>query len=334
MRLLQLVPRVAPEQEGVSGFAAALADALRAEAGCDSTISVPEFAGPSGLRIFDDAAAEPAAVLLHYVGYGYEARGVPLRLARAWESAQIVGRRRGVRFGVVFHEVVAFGPPWRSSFWLYPLQRGVARRILGAADIASTSLERYRRLLGSLDSSKSVEVMGIPSTIGEPTTVSHLDSREPRLVVFGSSGVRRRVWGAHREDVEAAARVLEVEEIVDVGAEAGAPESLEGRRVLRLGVTPASEISDLLGRSRGGFLAYPPDFLGKSTVYAAYAAHGVVPVCTWRGRQARRARPDEPWMTPGGRADPRTVATLARAHYATRSLARHVAAWCRLLEPR
>lgn len=334
MRLLQLVPRVAPEQEGVSGFAAALGGVLRAEAGHDSTIAAPNFASPSGLGIFGDTADEPAAVLLHYVGYGYEARGVPRRLARAWESAQIEGRRRGVRFGVMFHEVVAFGPPWRSSFWLHPLQRRIARRILEAADTAVTSLERYRRLLGALEPTMDVEVIGIPSTIGEPTTVSDFERREPRLVVFGSSGVRRRTWGAHREDLAAASRALEVEEIVDVGVEAGAPESLDGRRVLRLGVVPSLEISDLLGRSRGGFLAYPPDFLGKSTVYAAYAAHGVVPVCAWRGRQARRTRPDEPWTTPDGKIDPRTVATLARTHYATRSLARHAAAWRRLLEPR
>jgi hypothetical protein len=334
MRLLQLVPRVAPEQEGVSGFAAALGDALRAEAGCDSIISVPELASPSGLRIFGDASAEPAAVLLHYVGYGYQARGVPRQLARAWESAQIEARRRGVRFGVMFHEVVAFGPPWRSSFWLHPQQRRVARRILGAADTVITSLERYRHLLGSLEPTKDVEVIGVPSTIGEPPTVSDFERREPRLVVFGSSGVRRRTWEAHREDVAAAARALDVGEIVDVGAEAGAPESLEGRRVVRLGVTPAPEISDLLGRSRAGFLAYPPDYLGKSTVYAAYAAHGVVPVCTWRGWQVRRVRPAEPWMTPHARVDPKSVASLAGAHYATRNLARHAAAWRRLLEPR
>jgi hypothetical protein len=47
------------------------------------------------------------------------------------------------------------------------------------------------------------------------------------------------------------------------------------------GLLPAGEVSGLLADSRAGFLAYPPAFLAKSTVFAAYAAHGVAPVCAW-----------------------------------------------------
>ena len=37
-------------------------------------------------------------------------------------------------------------------------------------------------------------------------------------------------------------------------------------------------MSELLQRTRFGFVAYPLDFIGKSGVFAAYAAHGVVPI--------------------------------------------------------
>jgi hypothetical protein len=37
-------------------------------------------------------------------------------------------------------------------------------------------------------------------------------------------------------------------------------------------------VSELLQRTRFGFVAYPPDYIGKSGVFAAYAAHGVVPI--------------------------------------------------------
>src|SRR5690606_11827887 len=114
---------------------------------------------------------------------GYDPRGVPRELARAWEQARAEGQRRGVRIGAMFHEVAAFGPPWRSSFWTHPSQRRIARRMLGVADAAITSLESYRRLLGGRVSGKSVEVIGIPSTVGEPASVSDFDRREPRLVV-------------------------------------------------------------------------------------------------------------------------------------------------------
>jgi hypothetical protein len=59
-----------------------------------------------------------------------------------------------------------------------------------------------------------------------------------------------------------------------------------------------------------------------------------VPVCAWRGRQARAPRPDEPWVAAGEIADPAAVAARARAHYDGRCLARHAEVWRRLLEPR
>jgi hypothetical protein len=37
-------------------------------------------------------------------------------------------------------------------------------------------------------------------------------------------------------------------------------------------------VRELLQRARFGFVAYPLDFIGKSGVFAAYAAHGVVPI--------------------------------------------------------
>src|SRR5262249_21374532 len=37
-------------------------------------------------------------------------------------------------------------------------------------------------------------------------------------------------------------------------------------------------VSELLERTRFGFIAYPLDFIGKSSVFAAYSAHGVVPI--------------------------------------------------------
>jgi hypothetical protein len=32
-------------------------------------------------------------------------------------------------------------------------------------------------------------------------------------------------------------------------------------------------------------MVYPPAFLPKSGIFAAYCAHGVLPVCVWDGRQ-------------------------------------------------
>ena len=44
------------------------------------------------------------------------------------------------------------------------------------------------------------------------------------------------------------------------------------------GALPRDRVSDLLAQARFGFVAYPFDVLGKSGVFAAYAANGVIPV--------------------------------------------------------
>src|SRR5205814_809339 len=51
-----------------------------------------------------------------------------------------------------------------------------------------------------------------------------------------------------------------------------------GTPIISKGVLPRNAVSELLQRARFGFVAYPLDFIGKSGVFAAYAAHGVVPI--------------------------------------------------------
>jgi hypothetical protein len=66
-------------------------------------------------------------------------------------------------------------------------------------------------------------------------------------------------------------------------------------------------VSRLLLDSFAGFLAYPSAFLGKSTIFAAYCAHGLLPV------------------QPGEKAEPGVAqerATSAREWYLRHSLAR------------
>jgi hypothetical protein len=56
------------------------------------------------------------------------------------------------------------------------------------------------------------------------------------------------------------------------------PHTLAGAPVISKGVLPQGAVSELLQCTRFGFVAYPLDFIGKSGVFAAYAAHGVVPI--------------------------------------------------------
>jgi hypothetical protein len=290
VKVLQIVPHLPPPFEGVGTHAAALAGALAARFGIETrfVIGDPRWnrgtgngARPVPARTASALAAElggETTVLLHYVNYGYQSRGCP-----AWLVEGLVRWRHGAqrrRLVTLFHEVWASGPPWRSSFWLQPLQRRLAGEVMRVSAAAVTSLERYGEAIRSLEDSAEVRVMPVFSTVGEPAAIP-LEKRARRIVVFGGAGVRRRAYGRFLADLAEAARVVAAEEIWDVGPAIDLP-SFAGKVPIRsLGVLPANEVSDLLLDSIGGFLAYPPDFLPKSTIFAAYCAHGMLPICAW-----------------------------------------------------
>jgi len=109
--------------------------------------------------------------------------------------------------------------------------------------------------------------------------VPPLVERRRRLVVFGGGGPRSRVYMRSRLALEQTCRNLEIEEIVDIGPCLGFEiQPVNGTPVTCLGVKTAQEISSLLSSSVVGFFDYPAEFLAKSTIFAAYCAHRVIPV--------------------------------------------------------
>lgn len=289
---------------GVGSYAVTLAEALagrfglesrwvaarRAAAGDGDAGPGPDVSagrdGELGLALSPREEAEP--VLLHYVGYGYQRRGCPRWLLRG--LARWRKERPGGRLVTLFHEVYATGPPWTSSFWLSPLQRRLARRLAGLSDGLVTSLGLYGDLLARWRDREDIAVMPVFSTVGEPEVVLPFADREPRLAVFGGAGARARAYG---ELGAALARALEdagAEGIDDLGPPLPAlPAEVAGRPVRGHGYLPAPQVSALLSRARAGFVAYPAAFLAKSTIFAAYAAHGLAAACAW----PRPSRPRE-----------------------------------------
>jgi hypothetical protein len=72
---------------------------------------------------------------------------------------------------------------------------------------------------------------------------------------------------------------LGIKKIFDVGPRSFAmPRDIAGVPVISKGVLAPQAVSELLREVRFGFIAYPVDVIGKSGVFAAYAAHGVVPI--------------------------------------------------------
>ncbi len=292
MRLIQIVPRLRPF-DGVSDYALLLARRLRDDHGVDSTFVAA--AGPpspaTGFAAHVMASATPDAcdnalaaagcgqgahVLLHYVGYGYAPRGAPLWLSRA------VARARpafGFRLGVAFHELYATGRSWNSSFWLSGVQRWIARRLAVSCDWALVTREASRQWLearGGL-AGKPVSVVPMCSTVGEPPAPPAASTRPAVLVVWGGRATKDAVYGEQWPLVREACRSLGITRIVDIGPAASRyPE--DGPAVDVRGMLDAPDLSRELLAARFGLLRYPASFLAKSTIYAAYCAHGVIPL--------------------------------------------------------
>jgi hypothetical protein len=320
VNILQIVPRLPPPEEGVGSYALCLERALAGHGISTRFLTVEGGGIAQGLE-----ESEADALLLHYANYGYQRRGCPFWMPGALRRWR---RRGGRRLVTVFHEVYATGPPWRSSFWTQPFQRLIAAAVAQASDALVTSLDLYVRRIGPEAAPGKTSVTPVFSTVGEPPEPPPLASRARRMVLFGGRGARARAYGELRRDLLAACRTLGVEEIADIGPPLErTEEAVDGIPVRQLGVLPAAEASRLLLDSLAGFVAYPAYFLPKSTIFAAYCAHGVLPVQAWRRRSLEGGTAPR-WT---GSGDLQAAATAARAWYERHSLAVQTEAFRRLL---
>ena len=339
--LIQLTP---PGQGGVRDYL----ECLKAEWACAGIEShVMELSQASvatrGLidRLLDlaDASARddrPAtiSVLIHFSGYGYERRGLCFWLLRELEQAKA---RLGDRLRVVtmFHELFASGPPWGSAFWLSPLQAHIARRLARMSDVIWTNTGPHDRWLREqVGPSTTISVQPVFSTVGEPEHLAAVSGRTPSLVVFGSPSTRRRALAALPPYVESLER-QGITEIIEVGSGEASPWTATGLKLRFLGRMEKPDLRALLERSAYGLIEYPPNCLGKSTVFAAYAAHGCVAINVAHaaddsdGLQAGKhfVSLSRDTTIPNNEHSREAMATAARFWYEPNSLPRQAAAF-------
>jgi len=298
--LIQVVPRRTAEPNGVADYALALARALRAYRSADSvflsgtplvdgrpvedgwkTVCVPKRKAQMLADTVQVLSAETnaRAVVLHFSGYGYQKRGIPVWLV---QGLRIWSCRAGrVPLLTIFHELYATGRPWQSSFWVSPLQKQIARSILNLSSAAITPIDVCSKRLSEwrIGNATKITTMPVFSNVGEPGCGSAPCARSAAAVVFGLAGVEDSIFGIYRSEIERIISALGIEKILDVGPRLSSmPRTLTGAPVISKGVLPRGAVSELLQRARFGFVAYPVDCIGKSGVFAAYAAHGVVPI--------------------------------------------------------
>ncbi len=237
--VLHILPRFHPVLDGVGDYALKLALGLRGAGKWESAFLVtdPGWSGPDrhegfGLHKLSatsgPALAEtlvslrPETVLVHYVTYGYQPKGMPFWFQAGFDRWR-QGAGRGARVVVLFHELWASGPPWSSACYSGLAQRWLVRRMLRAGDAAVTSNHRMRRMLDRIQPGKTA-LLPIPSSMpADGLARPPAGNRKTRLLVFGQEGQRLLSLRTHLGLIRslAASDQLESVRVVGKGAAGG-----------------------------------------------------------------------------------------------------------------
>jgi len=299
--IVQIVPKRTSRSDGIGDYAVHLAQGLSCQHGLETvfvsgTPDADEPRATDGWPTYSNTARnseaflealgksasnqQVTALVLHVSGYGYAKRGAPLWLLRAMREWRV--RKPSINLIAILHELYAQGSPANSSFWLGPLQRHVAKGLWNLADAGLTTNSVYRDELIAWrpEMADSLALMPVPSNVGEPEQIVPFHERPSRAAVFGTSGNAAVIYERHGDRIADIIDAHGIDEIVDIGSrQQAAPERIGNARVRACGRLAADEVSDVLMQCRLGLIAYDAARLGKSTIFGAYAAHGVVPVC-------------------------------------------------------
>lgn len=279
LNLLQIVPRLPPSICGVGDYASLLAESLQRNYNiessyivCDSKWKGKENKCPINVSVLAKRSVtdlvrsidqiNPGAMLVQYSNYGFHRRGIPRWLI---EGLCIASKKYRVISFV--HEISANGPIWSSSFWLRFEMNRLALKLARISSNVLTNRKESARFFGA-------EAIPLPvfSTFGEPACeLPDWNEREPWVVCFGfQKGFSKDYFKNLRNFVQTRKieRILSLgRQIANVPRYAGCPEFEQ------LGIVDADKASSIFLKSRYGYLAYDINFLGKSSILAAYAAH-------------------------------------------------------------
>lgn len=358
-KILQIVPRLSPDVDGVGDYSLQLAHQLREHHQILSDFLVFRPSRRTQPRVGDftvhrldthtveglleQIPVDTSTVVLQYSNYPYLRGKLD---SPAWLVAALSAlRQRGLRVVIMFHELPTLR--YRGIRCPNPVQRRVSRALAQVADEVVTNNTAFQQTLAGWVKSP---VHCIPnfSTIGEPDRVSPLRDRTRSLIVFGSSD-RTRVYRNNLPRLQQICQQLNIQTLYDVGRPVEwDSEGLATRvNVVKTGFLPAAEVSQLMSNALAGLFDYQrfPRNLAKSTVYAAYCAHGLLPICNRQplcpqdGIVANQHYLDTLALqrlseqTPDLLASLQIIANNAHGQYQTRTLANCAKAFARFVQP-
>ena len=100
-------------------------------------------------------------------------------------------------------------------------------------------------------------------------------------MIFGRAGTKAPIYQTYKSDLEIICSTLNIEEIYDIGPPAiGRVDMIGAIPVSHMERCESPEASRILLDSFAGIIDYPCKRLAKSSVFASYCAHGMLPINT------------------------------------------------------
>jgi hypothetical protein len=302
--VLQIVPHLPGTFDGVGDYALNIAKALSADHGITTTFLVAgktTVTSKEGYTVISGLSREAPGelaekyehVILHYVNYGYQARGIPFALRAL--AKQLRSQLRG-RWITMFHELYASGPPWKSAFWLRPVQVRIARDVIDVSTACIVSNAPIREAILAYDPGKKIYLGPVMSNFGEPELTS-FDTSPRRWAICGGSALIERSVTLFEQlhQLIPAAFAPERLDVIGGHEENSIRATLDRLASSRPGMSShyhpgvsADRASEILRQSSFGWLDYFgagkmwPGMVLKSGAFAAFCAHGIVPVLSHR----------------------------------------------------
>lgn len=295
LKVVSIVPRLPPAIDGVGDYAVNIARNLKKEFFIDTHFivgnqdprksflietyksdSVASRNSSSLDKILGQFNPINSIIFLNYATRAYGYKGCPLWILNSLKRY----KSREGKIAIMFHEIYAQEARFMSSDFLMSFaQKQVVRAFTNLADQCFTNCENYEYALQKLNPKLAGHLITIPvpSTVGEPSYLKPLAEREAKLVIFGQGGNKMQAYKS-APAIQAICQSLEIKEILDIGPSHGVPKSIGKIPVTRLGEIAPQKISEILMNSIAGLLAYRHDRLGKSSIFASYCAHGILPV--------------------------------------------------------
>lgn len=345
--MIVIVPDLPPKINGLGDYAWLQAKTLREKYGIGTTFIVAgrnytddSFDGFAVLSVGNSStklknalktlSLKDDTIHLHYVGYGYQKRGIPYWLLTAlkpFNSYTNSHRYSKSKIIITFHELYAgSNKPWQSAFWFRQIQKNICKELFWLCDEAITTGNYYASLLKQF-ADKPVHIMPVFSNVEETEPSLPLAQREKSMVIFSANNINFS-FQHYEQALNNFCNQHNINKIILAGNTANIQTSLPV--TIEHHLSPqAHEVALMMRHAFACFIGFPsPQWFFKSSVFAAACAHGCLPVAIGNlnnhegltaGVHFYDCRRDETQQNP-----PQSIADAAHQWYMQHSLEKNV----------